>query len=122
MKYWASYKAKNMTEMKKEWQARFDAEDSVDWMKKNGKIVISPNCVANLATDTGDIELLRTEINKALCQYTWQMFAAESDEEFDALWDKMVGILDGLEYDKLFEYDCQKWQVEVDAKLAAIAQ
>lgn len=39
-------------------------------------------------------------------------------------WDlyKAAGILDGLEYDKLFEYDCQKWQVEVDAKIAAVAE
>ena len=122
MKYWASYKAKNMTEMKKEWQEKFNAEDSVDWMKKNGKIVISPNCVANLITDTGDIELLRTDINKALCKYTWQMFAAESDEDFDLLWDKMVEEMDGLGYQQLFDYDCAKWQVEVDAKIAAVAQ
>jgi multiple sugar transport system substrate-binding protein/putative aldouronate transport system substrate-binding protein len=121
-KYWASYKAKNMTEMKKEWQARFDAEDSLDWMKKNNKIVISPNCVANLVTDTNDIELLRNEINKVLCKYTWQMFAAESDDEFEALWNKMVEEMDGLGYQDLFDYDCQKWQVEVDAKIAAVAE
>ncbi len=120
-KYWASYKAKNMTEMKKEWQARFDAEDSLDWMKKNNKIVISPNCVANLVTDTNDIELLRNEINKVLCKYTWQMFAAETDDEFEALWAKMVDEMDGLDYQTLFDYDCQKWQVEVDAKIAAAA-
>ena len=122
VKYWASYIAKNMTEMKKEWQARFDAQDPVDWMKKNNRIVISPNCVANLITDTGDIELLRNEINKVLCKYTWQMFAAESDDEFEALWNKMVEEMDGLGYQDLFDYDCQKWQVEVDAKIAAVAE
>ena len=68
-----------------------------------------------------DIELLRNEINKVLCKYTWQMFAAESDDEFEALWAKMVDEMDGLDYQTLFDYDCQKWQVEVDAKIAAAA-
>ena len=50
------------------------------------------------------------------------MFAAESDDEFEALWNKMVEEMDGLGYQDLFDYDCQKWQVEVDAKLAAVAE
>ena len=41
--------------------------------------------------------------------------------EFEALWAKMVEEMDGLDYQTLFDYDCQKWQVEVDAKIAAAA-
>jgi len=122
MKYWASYLEKNMTEMKKEWQEKFGANDPVDWMKKNGKVTISPNCIAEMKTDTNDIAVLRNTINQTLCQYTWQMFAAADDDAFEAKWDEMVAELDGLDYETLFNFDVDKWQVQIDAKIAAVAQ
>ena len=121
MKYWASYLAKNMTEMKKEWQERFDAQDPVDWMKKNGKVTISPNCIAEMKTDTNDIAVLRNTINQILCQYTWQMIAAPDDDSFEAKWADMVAEIDGADYETLFNFDVEKWQVQVDAKIAAAA-
>ena len=121
VKFWETYKEKNMTDMKREWMAHFDAENSVDWMKKNGKLLASPNVSVALEVDTNDITLIRNDINKVLCKYTWQMFAAETDEDFEALWDKMDKEMEGLDYNTLYEFDCAKWQVEVDAKVAAAA-
>ena len=121
VKFWETYIEKNMTDMKREWMAHFDAENSVDWMKKNGKLLASPNVSVALEVDTNDITLIRNDINKVLCKYTWQMFAAETDEDFEALWDKMDKEMEGLDYNTLYEFDCAKWQVEVDAKVAAAA-
>ena len=121
MKYWASYIAKNMTQMKKEWQERFGANDPVDWMKKNNKVTISPNCIAEMKDDDLDIGVLRNTIDPRLAQLTWQLFACNSDEEFEAKWDEMVEELEGLGYDQLYNYDVEKWQVQIDAKIAAVA-
>ena len=121
VKFWETYIEKNMTEMKREWMEHFDAAHSVDWMKKNGKLLASPNVSVALEVDTNDITLIRNDINKVLCKYTWQMFAAETDEDFEALWDKMDKEMEGLDYNTLYEFDCAKWQVEVDAKVAAAA-
>ena len=121
VKFWETYIEKNMTEMKREWMEHFDAAHSVDWMKKNGKLLASPNVSVALEVDTNDITLIRNDINKVLCKYTWQMFAAETDEDFEALWDKMDKEMEGLDYNTLYEFDCNKWQVEVDAKVAAAA-
>ena len=121
VKFWETYIEKNMTDMKRESMAHFDAENSVDWMKKNGKLLASPNVSVALEVDTNDITLIRNDINKVLCKYTWQMFAAETDEDFEALWDKMDKEMEGLDYNTLYEFDCAKWQVEVDAKVAAAA-
>ena len=120
-KYWQSYKDMTMTEMKKEWQAMFDAEDSVDWMKKNGKLLASPSVDFTPAADNNDIIALRSEINAKLCEYTWNLImSCDTDDTFEAMWDEMVAELDGLGYNDLFEYDCGVWQPEVDAKKAAI--
>ena len=117
--YWASYIAKNMTQMKKEWQERFGANDPVDWLKKNNKVIISPNCIAKMESDSDDIAVLRNTIDPRLAQLTWQIFAAENDEDFEAKWDAMVEELEGLGYDELYKFDVAKWQVQVDAMIAA---
>ena len=121
MKHWSSYKAKNMTQMKKEWQETFNAEDDVDWMKKNGVLLASPNVSVALKTDTIDIGMIRVDVNKVLCEYTWKMIFAEDEETFEALWDQMVKKMDGFGYKELYAFDCENYQVEVDAKIAAAA-
>ncbi|MBP3651215.1 MAG: hypothetical protein J6K73_15695, partial [Clostridia bacterium] len=118
MKFWAAYKAKNMTQMKQEWMDHFQAADSVDYMKKNNVLLASPNVSVALQTDTNDIGLIRVDVNKVLCQYTWQLiFCAE--DEFDVLWDAMVEEMDGFGYKDLYAFDCANYQTEVDAKIAA---
>ena len=120
-KHWSSYKAKNMTQMKKEWQETFNAEDDVDWMKKNGVLLASPNVSVALQTDTIDIGMIRVDVNKVLCEYTWKMIFAEDDETFEVLWDQMVKKMDGFGYKELYAFDCANYQTEVDAKIAAAA-
>ncbi len=100
----------------------FDAEDDVDWMKKNGKLLASPSVDFTPAADTNDIIALRTDVNKCLCEYTWNLImTCNTDEEFEAMWDEMITQLDGFGYNELFEHDKTVWQPEVDAKVAAAA-
>lgn len=117
--YWASYKAATMNDMKKGWQARFGAEEPVDWMKKNNKLLVSPSVSVALPDDTNDIALIRNECNKTLCDSSWQMIFAKDDAEFDKMWDEMVTKMDGLNFDQLYKFDCDKHQLEVNAKKAA---
>lgn len=121
MKFWASYIAKNMTQMKTEWMEKFGANDAVDWMKKNDKLLASPSVSFSPESDDNDHALIRSEINDSLCKYTWKMFAAADDATFEALWDEMVAELEGLGYDELWQYDVDKWQGEVDLKVEAAA-
>ena len=120
-KFWSSYKAMTMTEMKKEWSETFGAEDPVDWMKKNGKLLASPSVDFTPAADNNDIIALRSDVNKCLCDYTWNLIFCNSDDEFEAMWDEMVEQLNGFGYQELYEYDISVWQPEVDAKIAAAA-
>lgn len=119
--YWKSYKEATMTEMKKEWMEKYDAEDPVDWMEKNGKLLASPNVQVPLETYTSDLSLIRNQVNDKLCDYTWKLIFVESDEEFDAMWDEMTETLNGLDYQTLYDFDTANYQKEVDAKEAAKA-
>ena len=118
-KFWQSYKDMTMTEMKKEWQEYFDAEDSVDYMKKNGQLLASPSVDFTPAPDNNDIAAIRTDVNKTLCDYSWNLIFAESDDDFEALWDEMIEQMNGFGYEDLYAYDCGVYQAEVDAKIAA---
>ncbi len=119
-KYWQSYKDMTMTEMKKEWSEKFGAEDDVDWMKKNGKLLASPSVDFTPVADDNTFIALRADVNATLCEYTWNLImTCATDEEFEAMWDEMVTQLDGFGYQDLYAHDCEVWQPEVDAKKAA---
>lgn len=117
--YWKSYKEATMTDMKREWTEKFGAEDDVEWMKKNNKLVVSPNVSVALPPDTNDISVIRNQVNETVCDYSWRMIFAKSQADFDAMWDEMVQKLDGFGYQELVAFDKQKFQIEVDAKNAA---
>jgi multiple sugar transport system substrate-binding protein/putative aldouronate transport system substrate-binding protein len=118
MTYWKSYKEATMTQMKKDWQAKFGAEEPVDYMKKNNILLVSPNVSVSLTPDTNDISVVRNQCNENLCDYSWRMIFAKSQTEFDSMWDEMVEKMDGLGYQDLVKFDKEKFQVEVDAKNA----
>ena len=121
-KFWQSYKDMTMTQMKKEWQEYFQAEDAVDYMNKNGQLLASPSVDFTPPSDSNDIAAIRLDVNKQLCTYTWQLIFAETDEDFELLWDKMVEKMDGFGYKDLYAYDVSVYQEEVAAKLAAVAE
>lgn len=117
--YWSSYKAATMTDMKKEWQEKFGAEEPVDYMRDNNVLLISPCVSVSLPSDTTDISVIRNQVNETVCEYSWRMIFAADDAEFDAMWDEMTEQLDGFGFQDLVEFDMAKHQIEVDAKKAA---
>lgn len=120
--YWSSYKEATLTDMKKEWRERFDAEEPADYMKKNNKLVISPNVSVSLPVDTTDIAVIRNQCNETICDYSWRMIYASDDANFDALWDEMSKTLDGYGFQDLVKFDTDKYQIELDAKNAVAAK
>lgn len=117
--YWSSYKAATLTEMKKSWQTKFNAEEPVDYMKKNNVLLVSPSVSVSLASDTAEISVIRNQCNKTLCDASWQMIFAADDATFDKLWDEMTTTMNGLGFKDLYKFDCDKYQVEVNAKIEA---
>lgn len=120
--YWSSYKAATLTEMKKAWQAKFGAAEPVEYMKNNNVLFVSPSVSVSLESDSADIAVIRNQCNKTLCDASWQMIFAKDAAEFDKMWDEMVTTMIGLGFESLYTFDCQKHQVEVDAKKAASNQ
>ena len=108
-----------MTDMKKEWAAKFGAAEPVDYMKANNKLVISPNVSVSLPTDTNDIAVIRNQCNQTICDYSWQMIFVNDDATFDAKWDEMTTTMNGLGMEELMKFDTEKHTIELNAKKAA---
>ncbi|MBR6891028.1 MAG: sugar ABC transporter substrate-binding protein, partial [Clostridia bacterium] len=118
-KFWQSYKDMTMTDMKKEWQETFGAEDAVDYMKKNNQLLASPSVDFTPNPDDNDIAPIRVDVNTQLCSYTWNLIFCETDDDFEAMWDEMIEQLNGFGYEQLYAFDCANYQPVVDAKIAA---
>ena len=117
--YWATYKAATMTQMKKEWQEKFGAEEPADYMQQNNVLLVSPNVSVSLPSDTNDIAIIRSQCGDTLCDYSWRMIFAKNQAEFDAMWDEMSVQMDGFGFQQVVEFDKAKFQIEVEAKNAA---
>ncbi len=116
--YWSTYKEATLTDMKKEWQAKFGAEEPAEYMKKNNVLLVSPNVSVALPSDTNDIAVIRSQCGDTLNDYSWRMIFAKDQAEFDALWDEMSKQMDGLGFQDLVKFDRDKYQIELDAKNA----
>lgn len=115
--YWSTYKAATMTQMKKDWAAKFGAAEPVDYMKKNNILLISPNVSVSLPSDPADISIIRKQCSDLFSDYSWRMIYAKDDGEFDSLWSEMCTQMDGMGFQELSQFDKEKYQIELDAKL-----
>ncbi len=116
--YWSTYKAATLTDMKKEWQQKFGAEEPAEYMKKNNVLLISPNVSVSLPSDTNDIAVIRNQCGDLLCDSSWKMIFAKNQAEFDKMWDEMSTKMDGLGFQDVVKFDKEKYQIELDAKNA----
>ena len=114
--YWASWKEATSTQMKKEWEEKFGAKEPAEWMKKNNKLVISPNVTVSLPSDPADIAVVRNQCNELVCDYSWKMIFASDDAEFDSMWDEMTATLEGNGFKDLCDFDTEKHTIELNAK------
>lgn len=118
--YWKSYKEKNMTQMRRDWEKKYNAANATDYMVKNNVLVVSPSVSVSLPSDSADISVIRNSVNHSVCDASWRMIFAADDKAFDKMWDDMVTELKGFGFDDLYKFDVEKHTIEVNAKLAAM--
>ena len=72
-------------------------------------------------TYPAELSVIRNNCSTQLCDYSRKLIFAGSGDQFEALWDEMIEMLNGYDYEKLYELDTADYQKEVDAKEAAKA-
>lgn len=118
---WPAEIEKAKTKTTREWSERFDAEDPVDYLIKNNKMTVVPFVNVNLAPDTTDIALIRSNCGSLVKDASWKMIFAKDQAEFDSIWNNLKEELEGFDWSTLVEFDMEKLQVLVDERAKALA-
>lgn len=118
--YWSSFLEANKTTMTKEWSQKYGAENQVKYLVGSGQLVPVPNVNIILPSDTTDIAVVRSQCAQLICDTSWKMIFASSEEKFKSMWDEMKTQLVGLGWADLVTFDKAKYQKVVDARAAAV--
>ncbi len=117
--YWASYLEANKTTMTKEWTEKYGGENQVKYLESTGQLKPVPNVNIILPSDTTDVALIRSQCATLICDTSWRMVFAGSEDEFKSMWADMKTQLQGLDWSQLVEFDKAKYQNVIDARNAA---
>jgi multiple sugar transport system substrate-binding protein/putative aldouronate transport system substrate-binding protein len=118
--FWPKEIEKAQTTTQKECTAKFGAANQVDYLKKNNQIGVVPKVNVILPSDPSDIALIRNQCATITKDASWKMIFARNDADFNKLWTDMKTQLNGFGWEKLVQYDTQKFQAVVNARLDAI--
>ena len=105
------------------WDEKLEAQSNSDamndWRKDTGyhnfmELVLDKNAVITdpfsfnvtkfAGKESDDLSILKAAIKDVMVQASWKMVYAETDEEFDKLWDDMVKECNGLEIQKIIDW------------------
>lgn len=116
---WSSTIEMNQTATTEEWSETFGAANEVEYLKQTGQLGMVANVNIPLGSDTTDIALIRSQCGDLVCDSSWRMVFASSDEEFEKMWDDMCTQLEGFGWNELVTFDTDKYQTVIEARKAA---
>ncbi len=119
---WSSEKEKEKSTLDSEWIAQFGTDNALELMKKYEQLSIAPSVNLILDSDSTDIALVRSQCGNLICDYSWQMIYAADEATFEKYWADLKEKLVGLGWDKLVEFDKNKYQAVVDERANALKE
>ncbi len=103
--FWSSTIETNKTTLTNNWMKAYNAENAVDYYKKNKMIDVVPNINVNFGTDSSEITNARNQCKQVLLDTSWKMVFAKNENEFNQLWKNMKTQLEGLGWNNLLSTD-----------------
>lgn len=101
---WPSTLAKNTTPLDKDWSAHMGgAKTTMDYLKKNNKILVAPGASYVQPDEESQVSTLRGQIKTQIVNSSWKMVYAKSDSEFNSLFKQMQTTVNGLDYAKVLK-------------------
>lgn len=117
---WASYQSLPVNAVYQQWRDDYGANNSFELAKKLDALAASNNesyeGLANLGTLSMDLELIQTQVGDVIKQYSWKMAYAQSDEEYEALYQEMVDKAESFGYREITDYYLNNAQKIMDVR------
>lgn len=118
--YWSSTLEANKTALNNEWSKKYNAENAVDYMKKNNMLQIVPSINASFGTDSSDIKNKRSQCQELVVNTSWKMIFSKNDGDFEQMWKQMKTNLKGLGWDDLIKLDTQRCKTLVQLRAKVV--
>ena len=102
---WKSTLEEGRNDYSNKWEELFGVYSPLEYLKNNGQLVVTPGIDYSVPADPSDIATIRAQLSTLIRNAGWQMIYAESDEQFQQIWDDMKAQLDDFGWQELMEYD-----------------
>lgn len=117
---WESVLALSDSPLQNDWNRFMDASSTMEYLKKNDRIIISPGCNFIPSPESSDISTMRRQCRTIIVDYSWKMIFAKDETEFYALQKEMQDIVQSLGYEQVLAYDLENAENFIEAKNASV--
>lgn len=104
---WDSELSRTSTVLQDEWKEVMGADNTMDYLIKNDKIIVSPGCEYNEMEESAEIKEIREAVKRIVVQGSWDMVFASDIDEFEAIWNDIKNKCISLGYEDVYKFDLQ---------------
>ncbi|WP_461217992.1 type 2 periplasmic-binding domain-containing protein [Lapidilactobacillus salsurivasis] len=103
---WPSVLKATKTALDTDWSDHMGgATTTMDYLKKNKKILVAPGASYVTPEESSEISSLRGQIKTQIVNESWKMVFAKNDSEFDSMLTSMQKTVKGLDYASVLKVD-----------------
>lgn len=113
---WDTTLASNSTALDLDWKEKMGAETTVEYLKKNGQMLVAPGSSYSTPKEEPDITTIRGQCNSVVADSSWRMIFSGSDQEFEEILREMQETAIGLGYEQVLEVDLKNARDQAAAR------
>ena len=113
---WESEMNRTSTNLMLEWSKAMGADNTMDYLVQNNKLIVSPGCEYNESEESAEIKEIREAVKRIIISKSWEMIYAANDQEFEDIWNDMKRKCKALGYADVYEFDLQNAMAEGELK------
>ncbi len=107
---WQSVLSEGRNDYTNQWEETYGYYAPLDYLKSTDQLGVVVGTTYTAPADSSDIANIRGQLKTMTAAAGWQMIYAESEEEFQKIWDDMKTQIKDFGYDELTEWDMQVTQ------------
>ncbi|MDR2043865.1 MAG: extracellular solute-binding protein [Clostridium sp.] len=117
---WDSVRSEEETTLQREWKEYMDAEHTMDYLKKNGQLLVAPGCSFAIPEESMEIAAKRSQCKNVIVDSSWKLVYAASEEEFQKIYREMVTAANDLGYQDVLALDLENARLQNEYREKAL--
>lgn len=113
---WNSLNNESKSALEKDWSNHMGAETVMEYLQSNNQLTISPATDYISPSESTELSTIRSQCAKLIVSYSWKMVFADSDKEFDNLYNELITKVTALGYSQIYQFDLENARTEANVK------